>query len=255
MYKHHEETIQRLRQRFEGDQAVIALIVIGSIARNEAMHDSDIDFYLVVTDEAYTKQKAAGNISVSFDKENANGGLTTVQYLTEAGTKAPEPTRFACTNAMVVFSKEPTIQDLLNKIQAYPEHERAGKMISFVSQLPIHLSYLHFGEYSKNPYVLAETAVKLVLFGGRLMLAHNRLLYPGRKQFLKQLERVQEKPDNFLPLATTLLQHPSIASAHVFYDAVMNFRAWDQPKEGYMERYIRDTRQGRLDGTLPLEEG
>jgi hypothetical protein len=254
MYKHHEETIQRLRQRFEGDQLVIALIIIGSIARNEAMHDSDIDFYLVVTDEAYTKQQAAGNVSVSFDKENANGGLTTIQYLTEAATKAPEPTRFAYTKAIIVFSKEPTIQDLINKIQEYPENERAEKMISFVSQLPIHLSYLHFGEYSKNPYVLAETAVKLVLFGGRLILAHNRLLYPSRKQFFKQIERAKDKPENFLTLATTLLQHPSIVTAHVFYDAVMNFRAWEQPKEGYMERYTRDTRQGSLDGNLPIEE-
>lgn len=218
------------------------------------MEDSDIDFYLVVTGEEYERKSALKGLSISIDEENANVGYITVDYLTQAVTKAPEPLRFAFTNALVVFTKEPTIKDLVKKIQVYPENERDEKMVSFVSQLPIHLSYLKFGEYSNNPYVLTETAVKLVLFGGRLILAHNRLLYPSRKQFLKQLERAEEKPKNFLDLATNLLRNPSITNAGTFYDSVMNYKHWKKPEEGFMQRYIRDTRQGSLDGNLPIEE-
>src|SRR5437879_12830929 len=53
-------------------------------------------------------------------------------------------------------------------------------MKSFVSQLPVHLAYLELGEYSGNAWLLAETAVELVLFGGRLILAHNRILLCAR---------------------------------------------------------------------------
>lgn len=254
MFPHHEQSIQKLKEHFEVDNGVIAFIIIGSVARGEAGKDSDIDFCLVVTDEEYQRRTIAKELNITFNAENANGGAVTLDYLTRAVTKAPEPLRFAFTNAIVVFTKDSALPDIINKIQMYPENEQEEKMISFVNQLPVHLSYLKFGEYSKNPYVLSETALKLVLFGGRLILAHNRLLYPSRKQFFKQLERAKDKPENFLSLATILLQNPSIAHAQAFYDCIMSFKDWKRPQEGNMQRYTDDTKQGNLEGKSPIEE-
>ena len=39
MYAHHQRTIQRLAERFQADQAALALLVIGSVARGDARAD------------------------------------------------------------------------------------------------------------------------------------------------------------------------------------------------------------------------
>jgi hypothetical protein len=130
--------------------------------------------------------------------------------------------------------------DLLAPIARYPEHQRTEKMISFASQLPIHLSYLKLGEYSQNPYLLAQTAIELVLFGGRLILAHNRMLYPNRKWFLREFERAPAKPDGIIELAKQLLTRPTITHATTFSERILQFQDWPQPAEGMLARFQND---------------
>jgi hypothetical protein len=134
----------------------------------------------------------------------------------------------------------PDLAALISRIPVYSERERTEKMIGFASQLPVHFAYMQLADYSQNPYLLAETAVELVLFGGRLLLAHNRILYPGRKWFMRQLECAPQKPAGLLALATDLLRHPGIAPAETFCAAIAAFNDWPQAPEGAMARFQRD---------------
>lgn len=246
MRPQHERAIERLRQRFSIDDEVVALIIVGSVARGEAQARSDVDCYLVMTDQAYGRRLATGQTSFAADDVcdypggHAGGPVVDRGYLVHAAERAPEPTRFAFLDAIVALSRDPGLESVVRRIPVYAERERTEKMTSFISQLPVHLSYLELGEYSKNPWLLAETSVKLALFGGRLILAYNRILYPGRKQFVRALEGAPEKPQKFLALMTALLERPSIASARDFYDVVMKFAEWPRPAEGYMARFQED---------------
>jgi hypothetical protein len=260
MYPHHQRTIQRLAEHFQADPAVLALLLIGSVARGEARRDSDVDFYLLVTDAAYCERRAADRLSVEADDlcdypgGHAGGRVLDVGYLREVAARGPEPARFAFVQAAPAFTRLPNLAELLAPIARYPEHERTEKMISFASQLPVHLSYLELGEYSRNPYLLAQTAVELVLFGGRLILAHNRMLYPNRKWFMRELERAPDKPAGIVELAQQLLVQPSIALAKAFCELILGFQQWPQPPEGALARFQSDRELSWRQGRAPLAD-
>lgn len=74
-----------------------------------------------------------------------------------------------------------------------------------------------FGQpFEWDPHLLTDTARELALFGGRLVLAQNRLLDPGRNHVLRQPERAAGKPDRFMWLRRGLLRQPSITTAEAF---------------------------------------
>lgn len=242
----HRRIVERMTERYRADPDVLALIVIGSVARGEAHERSDVDAISILSDEAYARHCASEVPPLDAEELAGEGGDETraairdKEYLRAAAERGPEPARFAFVRTLVPFSRDPEVERLLAAIPAYPDHEREGKMASFASQLPVHLSYLYLGDYSENPYILADAAHELALFGGRLILAHNRLLYPGRKHFLSQLERAPEQPDRFLWLLRRLLRQPCIPTAEAFCEAVLTFREWPHPAEGQGARYLRD---------------
>ena len=240
----HERAIEQLRARYERDPNVLGLIVIGSVARGDAGARSDVDCVLVVTTEEWRRLEARSALSFRADDVmpggHVGGGIVELVFLLDAADRGPEPTRYAFSSARIVFTRDERIAEVLTRIPVYQERERAEKMKSFVSQLPVHLSYLELGEYSGNAWLLAETAVELVLFGGRLILAHNRILFPNRKQFIRALAAAAEKPDGIVDLAQDLMRAPSIARAKLFYDAVMGFRDWPVPTEGHWARFQID---------------
>ena len=53
MYRHHEESLENLKQYFSDREEVIALIFGGSVAKGCERPDSDLDAMVVVTDAAY----------------------------------------------------------------------------------------------------------------------------------------------------------------------------------------------------------
>jgi hypothetical protein len=260
MHAHHRRAIARITERVRADPDVLALIIIGSVARGDARPGSDLDGYLLLTDAAYEARLATGIRGWAADElcdwpDGAAGGvIIDLAMLHEVAERGPEPARYAFTGAFAAYSRAPNLDALLQRIPVYPEHERTEKLISFASQLPVHLSYLQLAEYSGNAYLLAETAVELVRFGGRLILAHNRMLYPSRKWFMRELARAPEQPPGLLDLAERLIRTPGIAHGRAFCDAVLNFAPWPQPAEGAMARFQRDRELNWRSGPAPLAD-
>jgi hypothetical protein len=264
MYDHHRRVIERLTARFREDPAVLALLIVGSVARGDAREDSDVDCYLVMTEDGIRERRAAGapTSAPSFAADDlcdypgghAGGSVVDLSFLREVSARGPEPARFAFADAIVAFSRVAQLEPIVASIPRYPENERTRKMIGFASQLPVHFSYMKLAEYSRNPYLLSQTAVELVLFGGRLILAHNRVLYPGRKWFLRELERAPDRPAELLDLADRLLTRPGIRPAAAFCERILGFRDWPQPPEGTMARFRRDREKQWLWNQPPLAD-
>jgi predicted nucleotidyltransferase len=246
MHEWHSQTIEKLKDDFEADARFLALIIVGSVARGEAREDSDIDFVLVATDEEHARLQPSKSLVFDADEftgrvgGQAGGYVIDYKYLLDAVDHADEWTRYQFIHAKIVFSRIPEIEQLVARISAYPEHERIEKMKSYYSQLPFHVSFMELAEYSQNAYLLSETAVALVLFGGRLILAHNRRLYPNRKWFMREFEKAPDKPAGIIELAIQLLRNPGIKNAKEFSNSISNHTDWPQPEEGTWQRIHED---------------
>jgi len=252
----HARAIERLA-RLEGHVGVVGLVLIGSVARGDAGEHSDIDCYFIAAEPLAVSRAAVYAETREIGRElgiQVGGPVVDRDFLRDVAERGPEPARYAFMNAKVIFSHDPELPDLVARIPVYQDSERAEKIASFASQLPIHLSYLELGEYSRNAWLLAETATELVLFGGRLLLAYNRILFPGRKQFIRVLAAAPDKPVGIVELAQGLMSRPSIARARRFYDAVMTFQEWPVPPEGHMGRFQRDREQNWRKGPAALAD-
>lgn len=249
MHEWHRQMIVKLKDHFERDACYVALIVVGSVVREEAREDSDVDFVLVVTDDEYARRDAARDLFYAANGF-AGGYILDLGYLLDAAERGDERTRFQFVKAQIVFARIADLEGIVARIATYPESERIEKMKSFYSQLPLHFSFMELAEYTQNAYLLSETAVALVHFGGRLILAHNRMLYPGRKWFMREFEKAPDKPEGIVDLATHLLHHPGIANAKAFYDSITHYADWPQPEEGIWQRIHEDNvwnwRYGKL---------
>ena len=53
MFEHHRKTIDNLRKAFKGNEDYLGFIVNGSVARGDAGEGSDVDYYLVIDNDAF----------------------------------------------------------------------------------------------------------------------------------------------------------------------------------------------------------
>ena len=63
--RHHEDTIAAYAAQVIDQPDTLALIVVGSVARGTARPTSDVDVYLVVTDDAFAAAQFAGRVATS----------------------------------------------------------------------------------------------------------------------------------------------------------------------------------------------
>jgi predicted nucleotidyltransferase len=260
MRPQHEETIQRLIAHFQNDPRYPALIVGGSVAKGWANDDSDVDILLVATDEEYAASVASGEVGY-FNRELAeypggyiDGKIINVAYLEEVADHGSEPARAAFLGALIAYSRIPSLNDLVQKITVYPEHERAAKMRAFASHLTLLHWYMGEAEKRNDPYLLSWAANNLVLYGGRLILAHNRLFFPYHKWLLRQVSLAPEKPTDMLALAEAVLKRPSKETALRYYTSVNTFRDWGVDLHHAGAEFILQTEWNWRDGRPPLPD-
>ena len=247
MFEHHRQTIENLKACHENDNDCLALIVIGSVARGEAGQGSDVDFYLVVNEQAYEDCLAkdgecvdAHEYSVSPCTE-ANGYLISLPALQAMCDHGNEIDRWMFTKALVVFTKDAEINRLVAEIPCYPEKGRVRRMESYHSQMHYHISFFEFAFLSQTKYLMYETATKLILSIGRLILSDNRILYPNRKWFFRELKKAPDKPEGICEAMEAFLDAPTIEAGHELIGMVERYKGYPLPPEGVKIRISHES--------------
>ncbi|XXX77225.1 nucleotidyltransferase domain-containing protein [Sorangium sp. So ce134] len=260
-HPHHLRTVSRLVERLSADPCSEAIIVGGSQAKGLAKETSDIDFLWVVTDEEHRRRRATGELVyvasdeglVDYPGGYVDGKIVNLDLLQKTRERGSEPARSAFLGAMVAWSRRPDIDDLVREISAYPEHERAHKMLGFIAQLEAMRYYLESAEQHDNRYLLTWAASRAVLFGYRLILAHNRILYPYHKWVRAFVADAPEKPADLLRLADELIRAPGKSTGEAFCGAVLSFRDWERPAQ-WQTRFMDDSELNWLHAPPPLED-
>ena len=200
-----------LADAYRDDPRFRAVIIGGSVARGYARADSDVDFLIVATDEEFERRLAARDLFINrtdlcdYEGGFVDGKIINFAYLEDLANKGNEPSRAAFLGAFTAYSHIPDLDALLQRIPVYPEAGHDERIRAFYSMAFIQHWLMHEAERHGNCYTITRAASQLALFAGRLILAHNRTLFPYHKWLPRVLESVPDKPDDMMTLFNALL--------------------------------------------------
>jgi predicted nucleotidyltransferase len=258
--QHHRATIERATATLRARDNVLAVLVGGSVAHGFATASSDVDLMIVVADAEWERRLAAGELTdLDYDSPTYEGGYVdskyiSVAFLRDVAARGSENARFAFDGATVTWSRVDGLEALVREAARYPVEGLEDRLRSFRA----HLRYWQWmygeGEGSGNAFVTAMASPNVVLFAGRLILAHNRLLYPGYKWLLRVLRGVAEQPPGLMAAIDAVVERPDRRAVDALFDLVAGFRDWGLGDLPWGARFVHETELAWLRGRPPIAD-
>jgi hypothetical protein len=258
---HHEATLDAYVARVQRDPTAIAVVVVGSVARGTERADSDIDVYLVVTDEAFDAAVAAERV-LEIDRVDATypGGyvdvkLATVAFLAAAAERGDDPVRASFEGARVAWVRNGyEVAAQVASIPVLPVEVWERRTASFMAQVWWHgTDYLPLAVATDNTFLAHHAAVNTVAAGGRALLALNRKLFRGPRYLDEAIEALERKPPGYRELARQLVTRPDNDSAGAYVHALETFHPWPLQRADSASLFVRENELAWLTGVLPPE--
>ena len=232
MHTHHIQSIQNVTEYFQRDPEVLALLLGGSIAHGFEAETSDVDIMIFVSDEDYQKRFAENRIHffntelTTYAGGYVDGKYSTRSFVQQVSEKGSEPARFAFAGSQILFNKLDGFAEDVRKAAEYPQAGKAERIQRFYAQFEAWHWYCGEALRLNNTYLLGTSISKFILFSGRLILAHNELLYPYHKWFLKVLEQAKDKPADLLESIHAVNDKPNAENIEALYEKVKSFQPW-----------------------------
>lgn len=257
---HHQRAIERLAAAYRDDAQFLGLIIGGSVAKGFARDDSDVDFMIIATDKAFAKRRSEENFFINrrdltdYAGGFVDGKIIDLEYLQQVADRGNEPSRAAFDGAFAAFSHIPNLDTLLQRICVYPEAGHEKRIKAFYCMTFMQHWLIHEAERHNNRYTIMRAASQLALFAGRLILAHNRQLFPYHKWLPRTLEMATEKPDDFMACFDTLLNEPSGEHANALFERLRDFHDWGVSDLDAYTWFMTDVEWRWMSGTTPIED-
>ena len=229
---HHQRAIDRLADAYRDDPCFLGLIIGGSVAKGYARADSDVDFLIIATDEEFERRWQTRDLFINrtdlcdYDGGFVDGKIISLAYLTDLAERGNEPSRAAFLGAFAAYTHIPDLDALLQRIPVYPEAGHDERVRAFYCMAFMQHWLMHEAERHGNRYTMTRAASQLALFAGRLMLAHNRRLFPYHKWLPVALASVPDKPDGLMACFDRLLEEPSGEHATALFETIRDFQDW-----------------------------
>jgi hypothetical protein len=260
MNPHHIQSIRNVTEYFQRDPEVLALLLAGSIAHGFETPSSDVDILILVSEADHKKRLGENRVHFfNLDLCTYEGGYVDGKYINPAFVeqvkqKGSEPARFAFAGSQVLFSRIDGLDDEIRKVAAYPGHGKEERINRFYAQFEAWHWYCQESLRLKNQYLLGTSVSKFILFSGRLILAHNELLYPYHKWFLRVLEGAGDRPDGLLESIHQLNAVPSLENVESLYEMVKKFRPWIEGEFSWPTQFMFDSELNWMDGKTPVDD-
>jgi hypothetical protein len=257
--RHHEDTITAYAAQVIDQPDTLALIVVGSVARGTERATSDVDVYLVVTDEAFAVAQSAGRVAC-IDTEAATYDsyvdikLASPRYLERATAYADDPTRASFLDARIVFDHTGSMAAAVARIVALPDDFWQRRVHAYRCQARLYGGHFLKQAHERNDrFLLQHSAVHLCFAVGRVALAVNQTLFQGQKYLAATLSELANLPDGFLSAWQGVLVDPTPDSAAVLTDMVDTWQNGPLNLEDTLSTFIIDNELAWLNGSVPPE--
>lgn len=260
MYPHHRETIENVRAYFERDPEVQALLLSGSIAHGFHSPTSDVDIMIVIAEADYRRRFQAGQLTFfttdlcTYEGGYVDGKYVSLQFVSQVLERGSEPARFAFEGNRVLFSRIDGFEEMICRIPVYPVARKSARIKQFYAQFEAWHWYCSEALKRDNRYLLTTAVSKMILFGGRLLLAHNEVLYPYHKWFLRVLESIRDKPPGLMDSIQSLTLAPTAEKIEAFYETIKNFQPWERNPYGWGAQFMLDSELNWMEGKTPVDD-
>jgi hypothetical protein len=260
MLPHHTQSIENTTQFFKQQPEILALLLGGSIAHGFATSVSDVDVMIIVSHDEYTRRLQNEGVHFfnrelcTYPEGYVDGKYLTLDFLDQVQERGSEPARFAFKDASILFSSIDSLSETLASITRYPVEQKSERIQRFYAQLQAWHWYAGEALKHQNPYLLNLSINKLILFGGRLILAYNELLFPYHKWFLRVLENAQEKPAEMMSQIDGLIAHPDQITIDRYVDTIKNFQPWSVPSRGWPNQFMIDSEWNWMNGQPSIDD-
>lgn len=259
---HHRAGLDNLIAWLEPQPEYLALVIGGSLAKGFGDKYCDLDVIFVITEEDFARRQKTGDLILYSEKFTdypggyVDGKMMSPSFLNAVAERGSEPARSAFTNSWIEWSRKGNdeLSDLVARIPVYPEAEREDKLRRFAAEMEAMKWFAGEAARKQSRYLFARTAARTALFAARLLLAHNRILYPYHKWVLRELANAPEKPDGIIERIDHMLDVQTIEAIHAVADAVLNFREWPQFEENWGARFLLENEWNWLHHPPPLED-
>ena len=261
MAQWHAAAIDGFVDRARQDPDSRGVVLVGSVARGDDRPDSDVDLYLVVTDDAFDRAAADRRISyvdrtgVDDPHGYVDVKLVSPAYLRDAVEAGDDPLRASFAGARVLWDDgvglAAMIQALLHPGPAYfAALERA-----FAAQIALHGGYfLPQAVKLANPLLAAHASVHAAYAAGRLVLAHDRVFFRGAKYLNTQLAACPSAPPGLVELLAELVTRPAVEAMRSVEAALSPVAPGGFPiSDEVLSRFITDNELSWRTRTPPAE--
>jgi hypothetical protein len=260
MQDHHQRALEKARARLlEQHPDLLAIIVGGSIAKKIERPDSDVDLIIVVADKKYSQLLAESRVSFlwhdvcDYEGGYVEGRFVGKSFVLEAATRGSEPTRSSFTGVFPIFCSDEEIQNTIPKIAVYPQDQKGEKIQAFMGQLKGNQWFFwHEGKRRGDRYLQTRAATDIVLFGCRLILAENNVLFACQKRLVEQTLACRVKPPDFKAKLDRLLSEMSDEAMNDFCNAIENMRKW--PEGDRIAQYQKDVEMSWYTRAIAVSE-
>lgn len=260
MRPHHLETIARVKTHFEADPDVRAVMLGGSLAHGFGRDDSDVDIQIVIGEAAYSARLAAGTLTffsrdlATYEGGYVDGKYTTAEFIGQVAQSGSEPARFAYADAQMIFTRDAGIPDLIAAAAHYPTVEKQDRLLRFRTQLEAWRWFAGEATRHDNTYLLNLAIQKLVLFGGRMLLANSERLYPYHKWFLRVLQDLADRPPDLMDRIASMYAQPGLPTVESYYQCVLGHRAWETLPGSWGNQFMIDNELTWMSGSSPIDD-
>lgn len=260
MFPHHQQAIEKLTRQFKDDARFPALILAGSVAKGSCREDSDVDAMFVATEDEYQQRMEAG--SLVFQPENVcdypggyvDGKIIDLAFLRDVDENGSEVARSAFIGVKVLYSRIDGLKEIVARIPVYPQHEKVEKLKTLYAHFEGARWFVSEARKRNDPFLLHRGLTNLVLFGGRMILAHNERLYRFHKYLLDDLRSAPEKPEGLLQSIDALFADPSPENVDGYYKCVETFTDWPRKPGSWGATFMFETEWNWRRGPAPIED-
>ncbi len=260
IWPHHERAVEKWVEAIRPNPEFLAVIFAGSLTKGYGSESSDIDGFVVVTADEYQRRQAAGDFFYwnpeicDYEGGYVDAKYIDVEFIRRVAERGSEPARSAFQGAQVRWSRIDGLSELCDRAAAYPEVGVDERISRFRAQMLFGQWFTGEAAKRDNPYLAHLAANKVILFGARMILAENRILYPYHKWLLKALSQVPDLPADLLEDIDRLARTATPACADAVVNTILAYRNWPEAANRWPNDVMRDSELNWLDHEPPIED-